>query len=56
MNFSQFMSRAADEYSQKVESQSVTDQINAVLEAAGHDDSNRMAARASHETLRRSEW
>jgi hypothetical protein len=56
MNFSQFMTAAADSYAKKVEESSVTDQVNAALEAAGNDESNRVAAGAGRDTLRRSEW
>jgi hypothetical protein len=30
--------------------------VNAALEAAGNDESNRVAAGAGRDTLRRSEW
>jgi hypothetical protein len=56
LNFSAFMAKAAEEFSEKVEAQSVTDQVDAALEAAGRDDSAAFVERASEATLRRSEW
>ncbi|GAA4371638.1 CopG family transcriptional regulator [Agromyces bauzanensis] len=56
MNFSQFMSAAADSYAKQLEESSVTHQIDAALDAAGGDDSNQVAGRAGLDTLRRAEW
>ena len=41
---SEFFTRAASKYLEELESQSLTNQINEVLELAGDDDSNAVAA------------
>ena len=56
MNFSEFMTKAAEEYAQKLQAASTTEAINAALQAIGGDDTSAVAVDASRETLSRSEW
>jgi hypothetical protein len=56
MNFSEFMTKAAEEYAQKLEAASTTEAINAALHAIGDDDTSAVAVRAGRDTLSRSEW
>ncbi len=56
MNFSALVSLATSDFVKKSESLSITDAINDALQAAVHDDSNDLAARAGAQTLRASEW
>lgn len=53
LNRSQFFTRAVQRYLADLESESITAQIDAALEAAGEDDSNAWAATAGRRMLAR---
>ena len=56
MNFSEFMTNAAEEYAQKLHAASTTEAINSALAAIGDDETTEVAVEASRETFSRSEW
>ena len=56
MNFSEFMTQAAEEYATKLRAASTTEAINAALDAIGDDDSSGVAVEAGRAVLGRSEW
>lgn len=56
MNFSEFMTNAAEEYAQKLQAASTTEAINTALHAIGEDIASEEALEAGRETLSRSEW
>ena len=49
---SEFFARAAERYADELEAASVTEQINAVIDGGGMDESNAWAAEASRRHLR----
>ncbi len=53
---SEFFSRAARRYLDELTSQSLTQQVNDALEAAGPDDSAAVAAQAGRERLAGDDW
>ncbi|HET8779518.1 MAG TPA: CopG family transcriptional regulator [Agromyces sp.] len=56
MTFSEFMTRAADEYAKKLRAESTTQVINAALDSIGNDTNSRVAVEAGIATVGRSEW
>ena len=56
MNFSEFMTKAAEEYADKLQAASTTEAINAAVQAIGDDDTSAIAVDAGRDAFSRSEW